>query len=386
MKKIFKKNIIIYLLLIFYMCFVNLFNFTKNTFFLNYGNAIIWIVLSIITFLFVGFKSRVKDKYGKIQTLFIFAIAYIIVYFLLGLIFSFEYSPYSKNILAIFINFINLVAVIALYEYIRCSLINYNSDIISKIIVTTIFIFININFSEFLNSFNTYDELFKYLFGTLAPLIARESLFTYLASSCGYKGLLTFRLPFQLITIIAPIFPKLNWYVLSTFNLVYYFLVFYTINTEYFTEVDRREKRKTLFYIPILGLIVLLICFVLGLFKYAPFAIMSNSMKPYFERGDVVIISDIEQKNVKDLKIGDIIVYRIENSRVIHRIAEIKENNGELYFRTKGDNNPTVDKDYVKEGQVEGTVKMVIPIIGYPTVWLSEIFNSTKPNVGMGEL
>ena len=139
-------------------------------------------------------------------------------------------------------------------------------------------------------------------------------------------------------------------------------------------------------YIPIIVLMIMLICFVAGLFKYKPVAIMSNSMKPKFSRGDVVIISDIEQKDVGNLKIGDIIVYRLDNSRVIHRIAEIKEYNGKLFFRTKGDNNPTVDRDYVEKEQILGVVEMVIPKIGYPTVWLSELFQNNKPNVGMGDV
>lgn len=386
MQFLYKKNIIIYLLLIFYICLINIFDFNKNVFFLNYGNAIIWFLLTGITYFFLGFNSRVKDKYGKVQTLFILSIIYILVYFLLGLLFGFEYSPYSKQILALFNNFLNIVIVIFLQEYVRCSLVNYNSKFNSKFIVIIIFVLININFVELESNFVSFVVLFKYLFGKFLPLVASQILYTYLASGCGLKALLAYRIPFQLITILTPIFPKLDWFVLSAFNLISYFVAFYIINNEYFTEYKRKEKKRSFLYFPILGLMVVLICFVIGLFKYKPVAIMSDSMKPVFQRGDVVIISDIEQKMVGNLKIGDIIVYRYDNSRVIHRIAEIKEYNGEIYFRTKGDNNSVVDKDYVSEDQVLGTVKMVIPKIGYPTVWLSDLFENGKPNVGMGDV
>lgn len=386
MQFLYKKNIVIYFVLIFYVCLVNIFGLNKNIFFINYGNVLIWGILVFITYFFVSGTFRVKDKYGKFQTLFILSIIYIIIYFLLGLFFGFEYSPYSKNIIAIFNNFLNLVLVIALQEYIRCSLVSFNNRKWTKFVVTLIFIFININFSTLFLSFNSYEILFKYLFGEFLPLIASQILFTYLASGCGFKALLAYRLPFQIIILISPIFPKLDWFILGVYNLIYYFVVFYVINNEYFTEYKRNERSKSVFYFPILILMVILICFVIGAFKYKPIAIMSNSMKPEFQRGDVVIISDIEQKMVGNLKIGDIIVYRLDNSRVIHRIAEIKEYNGELFFRTKGDNNSTVDKDYVSEEQVVGVVKMVIPKLGYPTVWLSDLFENNTPDVKTGDL
>lgn len=386
MQFLYRKNVIIYLILIFYVCLVNMFNIGKNTFFVYFGNLIIWIIISIITFAFVGFNSRIKDKYGKIQTLFILSIIYIIIYFLLGLFFGFEYSPYSRKIFALISNFFNFVFIVCLQEYIRCSLINFNSKTATKVIVTLIFIFININFNEFTESFESYEILFKYLFGDFLPLIVQQSLFTYLASGCGFKALLTYRIPLQIVIILSPIFPKLDWFILSTFNLIYCFIVFYVINNEYFSEYKRNEKRRNVFYFPILILMIVLICFVIGAFKYKPVAIMSDSMKPKFQRGDIVIVSDIEQKMVGNLKIGDIIVYRLDNSRVIHRIAEIKEYNGELFFITKGDNNATVDKNYVATDQVLGIVKMVVPKVGYPTVWLSELFENNKPEVGMGDV
>ena len=43
------------------------------------------------------------------------------------------------------------------------------------------------------------------------------------------------------------------------------------------------------------------------------------------------------------------------------------------YFSTKGDNLTTKDPLKVKEDQIIGEIEIVIPRLGYPSVWLYEI-------------
>jgi hypothetical protein len=52
-----------------------------------------------------------------------------------------------------------------------------------------------------------------------------------------------------------------------------------------------------------------------------------------------------------------------------------KEKNTTTYI-TKGDNNNGNDPRPVSRAQIKGTVKFKIPIIAWPTVWLTELFNS----------
>ena len=85
------------------------------------------------------------------------------------------------------------------------------------------------------------------------------------------------------------------------------------------------------------------------------------------------------------MQINDIIEYRLDNHTVVHRIIQIEQSNNKLYFKTKGDNNNAPDTEFVSEEQVTGIVKMVAPKLGYPTVWLSDLFNNSKPDVEMGD-
>jgi len=123
-----------------------------------------------------------------------------------------------------------------------------------------------------------------------------------------------------------------------------------------------------------LAFVVLMICFGLGVFPIEPLVIASNSMYPKIRKGDIVIIQDIDVKNIKE---GDIIRYRMDGYYVVHRVTMINENkDGELEFIMKGDNNNDVDLYPVNESQVDGIIKLDIPYVGYPTLIVSKLLNS----------
>lgn len=73
------------------------------------------------------------------------------------------------------------------------------------------------------------------------------------------------------------------------------------------------------------------------------------------------------------MKSGDIIAYHYGNKIITHRIAQITQIDGQEYFYTKGDANDNIDNYIIEKSMIIGTIKMYIPFIGYPTVWLSEL-------------
>ena len=109
------------------------------------------------------------------------------------------------------------------------------------------------------------------------------------------------------------------------------------------------------------------------LFTYVPIGVMSNSMKPIFERGDIIVYKKI--KNINDIKENDIICYQLDNIKVMHRVIKIENINNKKYFTTKGDNLLSNDPLKVKEEQIIGTIIFTIPRLGYPSVWLYELLN-----------
>lgn len=388
MKRFNFKVLTIYIILAFYILIKLIFTLDKYNIFNYLINPFIWIIFVIITIKLLENDSRhIKDKIGKGQTLFIISIIYLMIYFSTGLFFGFENSPYAKDFLSIIRNLWAFISIIILQEKIRSILLNY----VSKrkryiIIITIIFILLNIDFNGFIINFSSFKLFFKYLFGTFIPICVEHVLLTYISLKCGFKSVLFFRLPIEISYFVLPIFPRLDWFISSLFIFMFYFIVFLIINHEYeVRNASRRSKSSNpLSYIIFFIIIIVFVIFVMGGLKYKPVAVVSNSMIPIFERGDLVIVQKIVKEDIHKLKINDIIEYRIDNHIVVHRIVKIEEVKGKLYFQTKGDNNNTVDTEYVEEENILGKVKLTIPKIGYPTVWLTELFNEDKPNVEMG--
>lgn len=104
------------------------------------------------------------------------------------------------------------------------------------------------------------------------------------------------------------------------------------------------------------------------LFGYSIYNIVSESMKPVYEIGDVVIAKRV---NELDLRVKDIIVYRGEKGDfkdkiVTHRLVGIKGGNPNTYI-TKGDSNQVEDPS-INFNQIEGRIvrkSIILSFIGH---------------------
>jgi signal peptidase len=92
------------------------------------------------------------------------------------------------------------------------------------------------------------------------------------------------------------------------------------------------------------------------------YVIISGSMEPYINIGDVLIEKKIDENQ---LKVGDVITYRKADHVVTHRIIKITYNSlGKMLITTKGDNNEAEDYQKVYFSEIEGRVEKIIPKIG----------------------
>jgi signal peptidase len=99
---------------------------------------------------------------------------------------------------------------------------------------------------------------------------------------------------------------------------------------------------------------------ILPNFRYGLFIIQSGSMEPVIKTGSVVI-----DKKIEEYKEKDIITFRQGKKIITHRILEIKNRNGEIFYETKGDANVGKDIGLAKKGDVLGKVLFAIPFLGY---------------------
>lgn len=351
-------------------------------------NPIFWII--ILIYCFIAFKTmygRYKNKQDKIQLIIILLLIYLILYFSSGLFIGYERSPYSHTLLSIIKNIFAFIVVIACQEYTRFSLIKKSSKKISNyIFIALLFTVIEINFTEFTAGFSSLTNAIEYISSNLLPLIAKNTLLTYLVVTSGYIPALVYQVFMSLITILLPIFPKFNWFITGSLGLILPFITYMLINNfiekrnTKFTNGKLKAKRS-INSIPIFLIIIIAIPFFYGSFKYRPIGVMSNSMYPTFQRGDAVIIETINDKNISKIKVGTIIMYNLDGAAVIHRVIKITDNNGIIYYETKGDNNELPDNNLVEQKQVLGIERASIPKIGYPSVLLQSIISNQEVGV-----
>lgn len=95
------------------------------------------------------------------------------------------------------------------------------------------------------------------------------------------------------------------------------------------------------------------------------FVIISGSMIPEIQIGDVVLVKETENVHV-----GDIIAFRRDSSVIVHRIVKEMNIKGNVMYQTKGDNNNIEDAELVDVSTIEGVSTGKIPYIGKVLMWL----------------
>lgn len=88
-----------------------------------------------------------------------------------------------------------------------------------------------------------------------------------------------------------------------------------------------------------------------SVFGVSPVIVLSGSMSPEFEAGDMIII---QKTDPYTLKVNDVICYLEEESAVTHRIMEVQQQDGKPLYITKGDANNTEDTTPVTPDQIRG--------------------------------
>lgn len=135
-----------------------------------------------------------------------------------------------------------------------------------------------------------------------------------------------------------------------------------------------RSSAEVRFYAGLICIAVLLVFGTLAVIAalpmvlpgYASASITSGSMQPTLRTGDVVIAtsgSSVDEGEIavfEDPRSGDIVTHRVVNV----------EPDGTIV--TKGDVNGSSDPVPVPQTNIRGQVRWIVPLVGWPRVWLTQ--------------
>ena len=100
------------------------------------------------------------------------------------------------------------------------------------------------------------------------------------------------------------------------------------------------------------------------------FVVQSGSMEPAYHVGSLVYVKPVD---VSKLQVGDVITFEMGGGvRGTHRIVEVRNDQDDLMFITKGDANEVTDNMPVLPEAIVGEVKFTIPYLGFLAVYMQQ--------------
>lgn len=333
------------------------------------------IVLLVPNLIFFGFKKDKNYYLGYTIRLIvtILMISGLVIYFL-GLVLGFTKGVFGIN------SFINIVIpeliLIILWEYLRFIVIgnghtNFKGRFAFTLLLAIFSIIIQFNPGSLIDSY----AVFVFICTIVFPTIALEFLCTFLVHNTGFRPSLLYKSVTTLYVYLLPIVPKLGDYLFGFVGVLVPFITFYILNKNLIRDDKYKSKLNNRFVkfvtAPIIIILLVLTILVSGIFHYKLIAVASNSMHPVFSKGDAVLI---EYSEPEDIKVGDVLVFRHDNIIVVHRVVNIGNYNDSYYFNTKGDANDKQDNFNIEEKDMIGKVDYIVKYIGYPTIWMNEMF------------
>ncbi|NLU46617.1 MAG: signal peptidase I [Syntrophomonadaceae bacterium] len=343
-----------------------------------WGNYVVrpllWAMLAVLVIrVFPGVRPAGKLRLRKFLCWMAFlcgALA-IIASLATGVLDGFGESPYDLSPRGMLTNLIFLGTFVAGLEFSRAWLITrvFRSNPTWGVAVVSLFFALFWFPASVLTTLTDNLEIAQFLGITLFPAISENLLTSYLALLGGAWPAIVYRGTWLAFEWFFPILPDPGW-VTKTLVATFIPLVGLTLVRQYYLdekksrkELTREENHQASLITGIAAIIIIWFC--AGVFSIFPSVIVSGSMLPVIQIGDVVIVKKIPAEQVQ---VGDIIQFKTENIRVAHRVIDIREENHQKVLITKGDNNQAVDSDPVLPEQVVGRVVAIIPKIGWPSM------------------
>ena len=315
---------------------INYFAFYTNVF-----NPLFW--LFIFSFFLYQEKEIISSHKAKREFFYgsIFSLIFIIIYFYLGFCFGFSKNPYRQDWLSRIQNLgITLLPILGI-EGIRILLSMHGKKTVWHGTLISFFLFLlEFLYHTLFTSILSKEAFFQYFFSTLLPLFGNSILYTYFTFKKSYVLSFTDRLWQEGTIFFFPILANLDWFMkgfllLLKSTLLYLYEKYRMKREKKWINWNRRNNISLLGYAFTLSFVTILFSFMVGLFNYQPIAILSNSMFPIYERGDILIYHRRKKEELKDLPLQTIIVYQAKDRIVAHRIVQKEKKNDIIYAKKK---------------------------------------------------
>ncbi len=341
---------------------------------------LLWLLIALVVYFLPRYRPAAKPTIRRtiIQIALFIALFQISLYVIGGLFSSFGHSPYPFSPLGIAGNIFFVGSMLVGMELSRAWLVNRlgkKHTFLALVFVALLYTMLNTSLAK-ITGLSFTAESVSFLTSSLLPLLARNLLATVLAyyagplASIAYIGLL------QAFWWFVPILPDLPWAIESLIGVVVPILGWIVVHGFYQSKTERIRARRVkegslIGWVIATVISVSIIWFSVGLFPVHPALVLSGSMRPVMDAGDVAIIVKVDSGAIKE---GDIIQFRLGDITVMHRVVEIVETGGSRSFITKGDDNERPDPNPTTAENLIGKTVFTIPKIGWVGIAIKDLF------------
>lgn len=372
-----KKDKVIEYILLIIICTVTFFNlFLLNVEIQKTILTVFLIIYTIIVFKILKFRKIDNKNKKKIIILFLgFSILFILILYFIGI-----YSGFYKNVNSgnnkVFLN--------TVVPYTICIIC---SEIIRQIFVakenkkTTLFMTLALVLTEIaiftnLSKVWNLEEMLVLIGYIVFPSVSTNLLCNYIVKKYGLIPNVLYRTITSLYIYTFGILPDVYIFFQSIYKIIFPYIIYIVVddffeNTK-FRKIVKKEKISlislTISIIIVISIVMLVSC----KFKYGVLVVGSTSMTGTIDKGDAIIYKKFEGEQLEK---GQVIVFIKDDIKTIHSIENVEIKNNEIIYFTKGTNNQQQDEGYRTVKDIIGTVKFKIMAIGWPTIWLNEVFD-----------
>ena len=349
--------------------------------FLPYGGssriiaAFLLLTAAVITHLLL--KKRAIPRVERRQVLLLMGVAGLLLvtlYYMTGLHFGFYRSIYPFSISVLLRYVLPTVTVILCVEYMRSIFLAQNSRL------ATVFMFLIAIMADALlltnvQQITTFARFMDLIGLTVMPSVTANILYCYVSKHYGFAPNVLYRLLIALHVYLFPISSAIPDPLYAFAMLIVPLLLWFFLRTLYEKrQITSRRKTSKWSYVGIAAIVLVLLGVVMVVscqFRVGALVIATESMTGELNKGDVAVFERYEDQVIEE---GQVIVFRQNNRMVVHRVIDIKHINGVTSYYTKGDANNDPDMGYITDSDIVGLTNVKIPYLGYPTLWLRELF------------
>jgi len=313
----------------------------------------------------------------------IFTGIYLVIFYLLGLYFGFVIPKATLSLWTVNRFIIPITIIIISTEIIRKVFLSQNGKIsirgkkinISLILTYIATVLIDLLIYTGIYDLTNLDDFLTALGFVLFASLSCNLLYNYICTRYGSKCIIIYRLITTLYIYIIPVIPDIYIFFQSFIRMLYPYLIYLLLEKFYAQNdfvVAYKDKKKEIIGNTILLIVMTLIIMLISCqFKYGILVVGSRSMTGSINIGDAVIYERYDGGNISK---GQVIIFDYNGIQTIHRIIEIRNVNGEKRYYTKGDANSKMDEGYATEEKIHGLVRLKVKYIGYPTLWIRQLF------------